>query len=280
MRLAREAGATVVAVTNVMGSQATRDADAVLYTRAGLEIGVAATKTFVSQVAAMYLIALKLAELKGTLGADERRELIGELRALPHYLEEIDPGRRRARAEEIAEQLLRDAEFFLYLGRHVGLGSRARGRAEAEGGLLHPDRRLRRRRDEARPDRAARRDDAGRLHRDRLAGLDKVASNIAEVRARGAYVIAVATEGNEDVQRSRRRGALRAAHALAACSRCWRSFRCSCWPTTSPASAGSTSTSRATSPRPSRSSSRRPAVAVRLGFSRIAAPLDPIVWRR
>ena len=61
MRLAREAGAKVLAVTNVMGSQATRDSDAVLFTRAGLEIGVAATKTFVSQVAAIYLLGLKLA---------------------------------------------------------------------------------------------------------------------------------------------------------------------------------------------------------------------------
>ena len=52
MRTARERGATVLAITNVMGSQATRDADGVLFTRAGLEIGVAATKTFVSQVAA------------------------------------------------------------------------------------------------------------------------------------------------------------------------------------------------------------------------------------
>src|SRR5437762_8937543 len=67
MRTAAERGATVLAVTNIMGSQATRDADGVLYTRAGLEIGVAATKTFVSQVAAMYLIALRLAELRGTL---------------------------------------------------------------------------------------------------------------------------------------------------------------------------------------------------------------------
>ncbi len=54
-------------MTNVMGSQATRDADGVLYTRAGLEIGVAATKTFVSQVAVMYLLALRLAELRGTM---------------------------------------------------------------------------------------------------------------------------------------------------------------------------------------------------------------------
>ena len=57
----------MLAVTNIMGSQATRDADGVLYTRAGLEIGVAATKTFVGQVAAMYLLALRLAELRGTL---------------------------------------------------------------------------------------------------------------------------------------------------------------------------------------------------------------------
>ena len=56
MRLARERGATVLAITNTMGSQATRDADGVLYTRAGLEIGVAATKTFVCQVAVLYLL--------------------------------------------------------------------------------------------------------------------------------------------------------------------------------------------------------------------------------
>ena len=73
MRLARERGAKVLAITNIMGSQATRDADGVLYTRAGLEIGVAATKTFVAQVAAMYLLALKLAEVRGTLGRDELR---------------------------------------------------------------------------------------------------------------------------------------------------------------------------------------------------------------
>ena len=56
----------MLAITNVMGSQATRDADAVLFTRAGLEIGVAATKTFVSQVAAMYLLGLWLAQARGT----------------------------------------------------------------------------------------------------------------------------------------------------------------------------------------------------------------------
>ena len=77
MRLARDRGAKVLAITNIMGSQATRDSDAVLFTRAGLEIGVAATKTFVAQVAAMYLVALRLAELRDTLapGASLEQEI-------------------------------------------------------------------------------------------------------------------------------------------------------------------------------------------------------------
>src|SRR3954454_19244967 len=71
MRMAREAGSTVLAITNVMGSQATRDADAVLFTRSGIEVSVAATKTFVSQVAAMYLLGLRLAELRGTMPKEQ-----------------------------------------------------------------------------------------------------------------------------------------------------------------------------------------------------------------
>src|SRR5918996_2293848 len=119
MRLARERGAKVLAVTNIMGSQATRDADGVIFTRAGLEIGVAATKTFVSQVAVMYLIGLKLAQLHGTLDPSALRVLCRELREMPHsiatLLEHVDePVQRIARH-------WKDAEFFLYLGRHVGL---------------------------------------------------------------------------------------------------------------------------------------------------------------
>ncbi|MBI4897371.1 MAG: glutamine--fructose-6-phosphate transaminase (isomerizing) [Actinobacteria bacterium] len=198
MRLAREAGATVVAVTNVMGSQATRDADAVLYTRAGLEIGVAATKTFVAQVAAMYLIALKLAELKSTLDADARRELITELRRIPHYLDETIPADDE-RAEQIAERWY-ESEFFLYLGRHVGLGIALEGALKLKEVSYIPT------------DAYA----AGEMKHGPIALLDedtpviciatespvleKVASNIAEVRARGAHVIAVATEGDTSVQ--------------------------------------------------------------------------------
>lgn len=197
MRMAREAGAKVVAVTNVMGSRATRDADAVLFTRAGLEIGVAATKTFVSQVAAMYLIALKLAELSGNLGAPERRELIAELRRIPHYLSEMIPGDDE-RAAKIAEHWS-DAEFFLYLGRNVGLGVALEGALKLKEVSYIPT------------DAYA----AGEMKHGPIALLDertpvvciatdspvydKIASNIAEVRARKAYAIAVATEGNRNV---------------------------------------------------------------------------------
>ena len=69
MKEARARGAHVLAVTNVMGSQMTRECDSVLYTRAGLEIGVAATKTFTAQVTLMYLLALKLGLIRGTIDA-------------------------------------------------------------------------------------------------------------------------------------------------------------------------------------------------------------------
>ena len=83
MRLARERGATVLALTNGMGSQATRDADGVLFTRSGLEVSVAATKTFVAQVSAMYLLGLRMAELRGTLTPERLEELVARPQADP-----------------------------------------------------------------------------------------------------------------------------------------------------------------------------------------------------
>src|SRR5829696_9168181 len=88
MRLARDGGSKVLAICNVMGSQATRDADAVLFTRSGIEVSVAATKTFVSQVAAMYLLGLRLAQLRGTMEPERLAELVAELKALPHKIQE------------------------------------------------------------------------------------------------------------------------------------------------------------------------------------------------
>jgi glucosamine--fructose-6-phosphate aminotransferase (isomerizing) len=197
MRLARERGATVLAITNIQGSQATRDSDGVLFTRAGLEIGVAATKTFVAQVAAMYLFALKLAQLRGKLEQDVIDNLTAELRAMPHAIsslvESVDE-----RIKVIAEHW-KDAGFFLYLGRHVGLPICLEGAlklkevsyiptdAYAAGEMKHGPIALL---DEQTPVVCVATDSPV---------LDKVLSNIAEVRARGAHVIAVATEGNGQV---------------------------------------------------------------------------------
>src|SRR6202012_4230226 len=83
---ARERGASVLAITNIMGSQITRERDGVIYPRAGLEISVPATKTFLAQVVVMYLLALRLAELRGTMPAAELTEAIGELKRLPHQI--------------------------------------------------------------------------------------------------------------------------------------------------------------------------------------------------
>ena len=108
-----------------MGSQITRDADGVLYTRAGLEIGVAATKTFVSQVAAMYLLALRLGELRGTL-EQERVRLVAELKRLPHLISELLAADASGELERIAIELA-SADFFLYIGRHAGLPAALEG---------------------------------------------------------------------------------------------------------------------------------------------------------
>ena len=121
MRKARERGATVLAITNVMGSQATRDADGVLFTRAGLEIGVAATKTFVCQVAVIYLLGLRLAELRGTLPGERIAELVSEVKRLPHCIDQVITNGSSEQVEHVWRYELWRKEFFLYIGRHVGL---------------------------------------------------------------------------------------------------------------------------------------------------------------
>ncbi|HZC14862.1 MAG TPA: glutamine--fructose-6-phosphate transaminase (isomerizing), partial [Thermoleophilaceae bacterium] len=111
MRLARERGAKVLAITNIMGSQATRDSDGVLFTRAGLEIGVAATKTFIAQVTAMYLFAMKLAQLRGTLEPEVLWRLCDELRGMPQLITRLVE-----EAEEPVRQIAqrwKNAGFFL-----------------------------------------------------------------------------------------------------------------------------------------------------------------------
>ncbi len=197
MRLARKKGAKVLAITNIMGSQATRDSDGVLFTRAGLEIGVAATKTFVAQVAAMYLFALKLAAVRDTLEREHFERLVSELRGLSHKVGEL------VEAVDVPARAManhwREAGFFLYLGRHAGLAVALEGAlklkeiayvptdAYAAGEMKHGPIALL---DERTPVVCVATDSPV---------LDKVLSNISETRARGAHVLAVATEGNTEV---------------------------------------------------------------------------------
>jgi glucosamine--fructose-6-phosphate aminotransferase (isomerizing) len=200
MRTGRERGAHVLAVTNIMGSQATREADGVLYTRAGLEIGVAATKTFVAQLIVMYLLALRLAELRGTLPAEELAAKVAELRRLPHAIAEVLE-RCGPVTEAIAERHHR-ADFFLYLGRHVGLPVALEGAlklkeisyiatdAYAAGEMKHGPIALL---DDQTPVVVVATDSPV---------LEKVISNVQEVRARGAHAIAVATDGDQPIEKA------------------------------------------------------------------------------
>jgi glucosamine--fructose-6-phosphate aminotransferase (isomerizing) len=197
MRLAREAGARTIAITNMMGSQITREVDSVLYTRAGLEMGVAASKTFTAQVALLCLVALKLAQVRRTLNHAEIGFVVDELHSLPDkmaaFLDADHP------IEEIAQRYY-DKPFFLYLGRHIGLPVALEGALKLKEISYIPTEAY----------------SAGEMKHGPIALLDddtpvvvvatdghvydKIVSNIQETRARGAHVIAIATDGNEDIQ--------------------------------------------------------------------------------
>jgi glutamine---fructose-6-phosphate transaminase (isomerizing) len=184
-----------------MGSQITREAETTLYTRCGIEIGVAASKTFTAQVALLSLLALQLASLRRSLPQDEIDFILDQLYTLPEkldtFLNDVDAGRHRI--DEIAQRF-HDRPFFLYLGRHIGLPVALEGSlklkeisyiptdAYSAGEMKHgPIAML----DEGTPVVVV----ATNIH-----VYDKIVSNIQETRARGAHVIAIATEGNEDIQ--------------------------------------------------------------------------------
>jgi glucosamine--fructose-6-phosphate aminotransferase (isomerizing) len=197
IRLAREKGARTLAITNMMGSQITREVDSVLYTRCGLEIGVAASKTFTAQVSLFYLLALKLAQLRGTMAPDELSFILDEVHALPRKMKAFLDGDHPI--EEVAQRYY-DKPFFLYLGRHVGLPVCLEGALKLKEIAYVPTEDY----------------SAGEMKHGPIALLDedtpvvvvateshvydKVVSNIQETRARGAHVIAIATDGNEDIQ--------------------------------------------------------------------------------
>jgi glucosamine--fructose-6-phosphate aminotransferase (isomerizing) len=197
-RLARERGCPIVAVTNTVGSALTREASAVCFLQAGPEVAVAATKTFVAQVAVVILLAAELARARGRLDPERERELVAALRALPA---------QARRALELGP-LVRDAaqryvnsQGFMFVGRGVGYPAALEGALKlkevsythaegyAAGELKHGPISLL---DAEVPLVAV---------ATRSAVYDKLVSNVMEGRARDARVIAVATEGDEEIRR-------------------------------------------------------------------------------
>jgi glucosamine--fructose-6-phosphate aminotransferase (isomerizing) len=194
MRQARRWKARVLVITNVVDSSMAREADAVLYTRAGPEIGVAATKTHLAQLVVMQVLALYLAQLRNTLYPEEIARLVDELNQLPDHIRAT-----LARSEEVraVASACAGARDFFFLGRHVGYPVALEGalklkeiaylRAEGypAGELKHGPIAL---------------IEAGTV----VVGvathshlLDKMLSNVAEVRARGASVVLLVSEGDQ-----------------------------------------------------------------------------------
>jgi glucosamine--fructose-6-phosphate aminotransferase (isomerizing) len=197
VKLAREQGAQTLAITNLMGTQITREVHSVLYTRAGMEMAVAASKTFTAQVALFYLIALKLAQVRQTLPSGEIAYILDEVYNLPEKMATFLDGHHPI--EDIAQRYYTNP-FFLYLGRHIGLPVALEGALKLKEISYIPTEAY----------------SAGEMKHGPIALLDedtpvvcvatdihvydKIVSNIQEVRARGAHVIAIATDGNEDIQ--------------------------------------------------------------------------------
>ncbi|HEX6331347.1 MAG TPA: glutamine--fructose-6-phosphate transaminase (isomerizing) [Actinomycetota bacterium] len=196
-RHAARQGSRVLAVTNTVASSLAREADAVMYTHAGPEVGVAATKTFATQMVALHLVALYLAQVRGPLFPAEIGEVVDRMRELPDQVArtlELD-----AQVREIAGDI-RAASDVLFIGRHTGYPAALEGALKLkEISYVHA---------EGYP--------AGELKHGPIALVEdgvpvvavatdchvypKMLSNIQEVRARGARVIAVASEGDAAIE--------------------------------------------------------------------------------
>jgi len=200
VRHAREQGAKVVAICNTNGATIPRESDAVIYTHAGPEIGVASTKGFTTQIAAAYLLGLYLAQVRGTKFGDEVAAVMAELESMPAKIQQVLDNTEQIHA--LAERL-RDTKSVLFLGRHVGYPVALEGALKLkEIAYLHA---------EGFP--------AGELKHGPIALVeqdmpifvvvpprgrdqlhDKVISNIQEVRARGAHTIVLVEEGDTTVE--------------------------------------------------------------------------------
>jgi glucosamine--fructose-6-phosphate aminotransferase (isomerizing) len=198
MDKARGGGIKTLTIVNVMGSEASRVADGVMYMRAGLEIGVAASKTFTSQMVLHYLLALYLGQIRGTIRKERMRELLRNLVELPNLVGQVleDGTDYEALASEYFKR-----ENFLYLGRGINYPIALEGALKLkEISYIHA---------EGYP--------AGEMKHGPIALIDermpvvaiavkdkvyeKMINNIEQVKTRGGIVIALATEGDEDIAR-------------------------------------------------------------------------------
>ena len=196
IRLARSKGARVFAITNCVGSRITRESDGTLYVKANMEISVAATKSFLAQIACLMLIAMFLGQKKGRLTTRQVNSLYYELRETPAQIEDI---LQDTDVIEEAAKMIAKAHSVMYVGRGVAATVCNEGALKLkEISYLHA---------EAYP--------AGELKHGPIALLDETVpvvavvtesptrmqtlSNVQEILARGAHVIAVATEGDEEV---------------------------------------------------------------------------------
>jgi glucosamine--fructose-6-phosphate aminotransferase (isomerizing) len=193
VRVAQKAGSPVLAITNTKGSTLAREADQVLFTRAGLEVGVAATKTYTSQVMSLLLLSLEVGRRRRTMTQDRYRDLLRAAGKIPLQMREILG--RSSEIKEWAKSLSR-GRTFMYLGRHYNLATAYEGALKMkEIAYLHSEGY-----------------GAGEMKHGPLAMVDKrlaciaiapegrvtekMVSNIQEIRARGGEVFSIATEGH------------------------------------------------------------------------------------
>jgi len=196
IREAKSKGARVVAITNVVGSTVARESDSVIYTHAGPEIGVCATKTFTAQIVVMYLMALYFGRIKGTISEERYLEIIEELEFIPNKIQDIL--NRSSQIKKIADETYRYT-CFLFLGRIYGLPMALEGALKLkEISYIHA---------EGYP--------AGEMKHGPIALTDKktvvvgimpsdsvyekLLSNIQEVKARKATLFSISTRGNGEL---------------------------------------------------------------------------------
>ncbi len=197
MREAKQQGASTLGIVNAVGSTIARETDAGIYLHAGPEIGVASTKAFTSQVVVLAMLTIHLGRLRGTMSASQGRDLVRALQQLPRQVEDIlalEPA-----IQELAEEY-KDHPNFLYLGRGYNFPAALEGALKLKEISYIPTDAY----------------SAGEMKHGPIALLEqgtpvvvvatdihvyeKIVSNIQETRARGAHVIAIATDGNEDIQ--------------------------------------------------------------------------------